>query len=52
MDGTARVWDIEKGKSLYELKGHEGEVVTLQHNYQGDQMITGSFDKTAIVITN
>jgi WD40 repeat protein len=49
LDSTARVWDIEKGKCIFELKGHEGEVINLEHNYIGDQMITCSFDKNAII---
>jgi WD40 repeat protein len=29
LDGTARVWDIEQGKCLYQLKDHEGEVISI-----------------------
>jgi WD40 repeat protein len=31
------------------LKGHEGEIVSLNFNVDGDKIITGSFDGTAIV---
>ena len=37
------------GKCVYELKGHEGEVINLEHNYLGDQIVTCSFDKRAII---
>ncbi len=49
MDGTAKTWDIEKGRNVFTLKGHSEEVINLQHNYLGDQIITCSFDKSAIV---
>lgn len=49
MDSTIKVWDIEKGKKVFTLKGHDGEVINLQNNYIGDQIISCSFDKTAIV---
>jgi WD40 repeat protein len=32
------------------LKGHEGEIVSLNFNADGDKVLTGSFDGTAIVI--
>ena len=31
------------------LKGHTGEIVSLNFNSDGDKIITGSFDKTAII---
>jgi WD40 repeat protein len=34
---------------LYDLKEHQGEVISIDHNYHGDQAVTSSFDKTAIV---
>jgi len=47
MDETAKVWDIETGKELYTLKGHEGELISLNFNADGDKILTGSFDMTA-----
>lgn len=32
------------------MKGHEGEIVSLNFNADGDKILTGSFDGTAIVI--
>lgn len=35
---------------MYTLKGHTGEIVSLHFNAEGDKILTGSFDKTAMVI--
>lgn len=32
------------GQALGTLRGHEGEVIALQYNDDGNQIITGSFD--------
>lgn len=34
---------------MYTLKGHTGEIVSLHFNAEGDKILTGSFDKTAMV---
>jgi len=31
------------------LKGHTGEIVSLNFNAEGDKILTGSFDKTAMI---
>ena len=49
MDQTSKLWDIETGKEHSTLKGHEGEIVSLNFNADGDMILTGSFDKTAIL---
>ena len=49
MDQTAKLWDVETGKEIVTLRGHEGEIVSLNFNAEGDKILTGSFDKTAIV---
>ena len=49
MDQTAKLWDIETGKEHSTLRGHEGEIVSLNFNADGDKILTGSFDGTAIV---
>jgi dynein assembly factor with WDR repeat domains 1 len=49
MDQTSKLWDIETGKVHSTLKGHEGEIVSLNFNADGDMILTGSFDKTAIL---
>lgn len=49
MDQTARLWDLETGKEHSTLKGHEGEIVSLNFNNDGDKILTGAFDGTAIV---
>ena len=40
---------METGKEIVTLRGHEGEIVSLNFNAEGDKILTGSFDKTAIV---
>lgn len=37
------------GKIHSTLKGHEGELVSLHFNSDGDLILTGSFDKSAII---
>lgn len=49
MDQTAKLWDLETGKEHSTLRGHEGEIVSLNFNADGDKILTGSFDGTAIV---
>lgn len=34
------------------LAGHEGEIVSLHFNAEGDKILTGSFDRTAMVKIN
>lgn len=50
MDQTCKLWDLETGKEHSTLKGHEGEIVSLNFNNDGDKILTGSFDGSAIVI--
>lgn len=45
-DQTARIWDVESGKTLQVLEGHEDEIFSCQFNYEGDTIITGSKDNT------
>lgn len=47
MDQTVRIWDIETGKTIYTLNGHEGEVICVNFSAEGDLLLTGSFDGTA-----
>jgi len=49
MDNTAKLWDVETGKELVTLKGHNGEIISLNFSSEGDRVITGSFDNTARV---
>ena len=37
------------GKIHSTLKGHEGQLVSLHFNSDGDLILTGSFDKSAII---
>lgn len=47
MDNTAKIWDVEKGTCLFNLDGHKAEIVSLNFNTEGDQIMTSSFDNTA-----
>lgn len=49
-DQTAKLWDVEAGKEFATLSGHDGEIVSLNFNADGDKLLTGSFDRTARVI--
>lgn len=43
------MWDVETGKEFATLKGHTGEIVSLNFNADGDKLLTGSFDRTAMI---
>ena len=47
MDHSAKIWDVEHGKEVFDLKGHKAEIVSLNFNTDGDKIITSSFDCTA-----
>ena len=49
MDSTAKLWDVERGQELCTLMGHTAEIVSLNFNTEGSQIITGSFDHTTKV---
>ena len=49
MDCTAKLWDLETGKTTLNLSGHKEEVISISFSSEGDRLITGSFDKTAKV---
>ena len=45
-DQTARIWDVESGKPIQVMEGHEDEIFSCMFNYEGDTIITGSKDNT------
>ena len=47
MDFSSKLFDMETGDCIATLKGHEGEVISLNFTTEGDRIITGSFDGTA-----
>ena len=48
MDKTAILWNLETEQKLFDTS-HEGEVISISFNSDGDKILTGSFDKTAKV---
>lgn len=51
MDGSARVFHTETAQEVNFFKDHEAEVISCHFNNDGNLLITGSFDETAMVIT-
>ncbi|HET7540647.1 MAG TPA: hypothetical protein VFK05_12270 [Polyangiaceae bacterium] len=49
-DNTARIWDASTGKSLVELKGHSGQVVTAVFSPDAARVLTASIDGTACIL--
>src|SRR5262245_56321529 len=45
LDGIIKIWDVDTGKELGELKAHEG-VWAIAFNSDGSRMATGGWDKT------
>jgi WD40 repeat protein len=48
-DGTAKVWDAEKGREVLTLRGHSGYVNCAVFSPDGARVATGSSDRTARV---
>ncbi len=49
MDKTAILWNLETEQQLMSIDGHQGEVISISFNTDGDKILTGSFDFTAKV---
>jgi WD40 repeat protein len=48
-DGMAKVWDARTGTTLFDLKGHNGEVSSAAFSPDGSRIVSGSRDSTAKV---
>ncbi|KAJ0182820.1 hypothetical protein K1T71_002189 [Dendrolimus kikuchii] len=47
-DRTCKMWDIESGKELKSLEGHQNVVYSVSFNFPAcNRVLTGSFDKSA-----
>ena len=47
-DKTIKIWDVNTGKLLADLKGHTGEINSLAYNATGDRILTlASLDSVA-----
>jgi hypothetical protein len=49
MDGVIRLWDLDSGKELKQLTGHQGGVLSLAFSSDGERLISGSRDTTVMV---
>jgi WD40 repeat protein len=49
LDGLIKVWDLEKGRAIMDLRGQENGIVNFSHNYQGDQVICCGFSSVPMV---
>ncbi|KAH8271332.1 hypothetical protein KR018_006993 [Drosophila ironensis] len=49
MDGTARIYDVETAQELHQLTHHGAEVIAARYNRDGQMLLTGSFDHTAVI---
>jgi dynein assembly factor with WDR repeat domains 1 len=49
MDHTAKIFDVETGKEIYNLNEHTAEIVSVNFSSDGNRVLTGSFDYTAKV---
>jgi WD40 repeat protein len=49
LDGLIKVWDLEKGRNIMDLRGQENGIVNFSHNYQGDQVICCGFSSVPMV---
>jgi hypothetical protein len=47
--GLIRLWDMETGQEVRQLKGHQGAVLSLAFSADGKQLVSGSCDTTALV---
>ena len=43
------VWQLETGRKLFALTGHDGQAFFVEFSRDGSRLVTGSMDKTAIV---
>ena len=46
VEGSVRIWDIETGESLREIKAHEKAITTVTVTEDGKTLLTGSKDNT------
>ncbi len=46
-NNSAKLWEIESGKLLYDLGGHDGEINSIQISSDGEFIVTASDDGTA-----
>lgn len=47
-EGVAKIWD-DSGELVHTLKGHKEPIFNVKWNKRGNCLLTGSFDKKAII---
>ena len=45
-DGTARLWEVARGREITTLRGHEDKVSSVAFSPDGRTLATGSWDRT------
>lgn len=45
-DATLKLWDLETGREILTLKGHDGSLTTTAFGPDGKSLVTASYDKT------
>ena len=49
MNKIAILWNLETEQQQFQINKHQGEIVNISFNSDGDKIITGSFDFTVKV---
>jgi WD40 repeat protein len=48
-DETVRLWDVQSGQVIRELKGHKGWVSSVAFSADGQTLASGAYDKTVLL---
>lgn len=49
MDKTSKIFHVETAQEIASLNDHQAEVISSRFSKEGNLLLTGSFDKTAII---
>lgn len=49
MDFTARLFHVETGQQTHVLRDHTAEVISARFSNDGNLLLTGSFDNSALI---
>src|SRR5262249_19547226 len=48
-DGSVHIWDVDAGKEIGQLKGHDGRIETLAFASDGKPLVSGAADTTILL---